>query len=45
MMDNIYPNGAEKIFNSHFKRYKKLKLYVLIWLSLSGYVKDDMILY
>ena len=44
MMDNIYPNGAEKIFNSHFKKdIKKIEIiHALIWLSLSGYVKDDI---
>ena len=44
MMDNIYPDGAEKIFKSHFKKdIKKIEIiHALIWLSLSGYVKDDI---
>ena len=44
MMDNIYPKGAEGIFSSYFKRdLSKIKLiHALIWLSLSGYVKDDI---
>ena len=44
MMDNIYPNGAEKIFYSYFKKdIKKIEIiHALIWLSLSGYVKDDI---
>ncbi len=44
MMDNIYPNGIEKIFKSHFKKdIKRIEIiHSLIWLSLSGYVKDDI---
>ena len=44
MMDNIYPEGAEKIFKSHFKKnINKIEIiHSLIWLSLSGYVKDDI---
>lgn len=44
MMDNIYPEGAEKIFKSHFKKnINKIEIiHALIWLSLSGYVKDDI---
>ena len=44
MMDNIYPEGAEKIFKSHFKKdISKIEIiHSLIWLSLSGYVKDDI---
>ena len=44
MMDNIYPGDAEKIFKSHFKKeIKKIEIiHSLIWLSLSGYVKDDI---
>ena len=44
MMDSIYPKGAENLFKSHFK--KKINnieiIHSLIWLSLSGYVKDDI---
>ena len=44
MMDKIYPEGAEEIFQSHFKRnINKIEIiHSLIWLSLSGYVKDDI---
>ena len=44
MMDNIYPDGADKIFKSHFRKdIKKIEIiHSLIWLSLSGYVKDDI---
>lgn len=44
MIDNIYPKGAENLFKSYFK--KKINnieiIHSLIWLSLSGYVKDDL---
>ena len=44
MMDNVYPISAEKIFKSYFKKnIKKIEIiHALIWLSLSGYVKDDI---
>ena len=44
MMDSIYPKGAEGIFKSYFKKdLAKIELiHALIWLSLSGYVKDDI---
>ena len=44
MMDNIYPQNAEDIFRSYFRKdLKKIELiHSLIWLSLSGYVKDDI---
>ena len=44
MMDNIYTNGADKIFKSHFRKdIRKIEIiHSLIWLSLSGYVKDDI---
>ena len=44
MMDNIYPNNADEIFKSEFKKdIKKIEvIHALIWLSLSGYVKDDI---
>ena len=44
MMDNIFPKNTENIFRSHFnKDIKKIELiHSLIWLSLSGYVKDDI---
>ena len=44
MIDNIYPNNAEQIFKSHFKsNVSKIEIiHSLIWLSLSGYVKDDI---
>ena len=44
MMDNIYPEGGENIFKLHFhSKMKKIEIiHSLIWLSLSGYVKDDV---
>ena len=44
MMDNIFPKNTDNIFRSHFKKdIKKIELiHSLIWLSLSGYVKDDI---
>ena len=44
MMDNIYPDGSKYIFESNLKyKIKEIKLiHALIWLSLSGYVKDDI---
>ena len=44
MMDNFYPNGAENIFKERFKSdFQKIQIiHALIWLSLSGYVKDDI---
>ena len=44
MMDKIYPKGSEDLFNSHFKsKIINIKIiHALIWLSLSGYVKDDI---
>ena len=43
MMDNVYPISAEKYSNLILKKYKKIEIiHALIWLSLSGYVKDDI---
>ena len=44
MMDNIYPSGVENIFKERFKSdLQKIQIiHALIWLSLSGYVKDDI---
>ena len=44
MMDNIYPKNAEQIFKLHFKsNLRRIEIiHSLIWLSLSGYVKDDI---
>ena len=44
MMDNIYPEGGENIFKLNFhSKMKKIEIiHSLIWLSLSGYVKDDV---
>mgnify|MGYP001171676453 FL=1 len=44
MMDNFYPSGAENIFKEKFKSdFQKIQIiHALIWLSLSGYVKDDI---
>ena len=44
MMDNIYPDGVENIFKERFKSdFHKIQIiHALIWLSLSGYVKDDI---
>ena len=44
MMDNFYPKGAENIFKERFKSdFQKIQIiHALIWLSLSGYVKDDI---
>ena len=44
MIDKFYPNGAENIFKERFKsNFHKIQIiHALIWLSLSGYVKDDI---
>ena len=44
LMDNIYPKNSADIFKSHFsKDLKRIEIiHSLIWLSLSGYVKDDI---
>ena len=44
MMDDFYPDGAENIFKERYKSdFNKIKIiHALIWLSLSGYVKDDI---
>ena len=43
-MDDFYPKGAEDIFKEKFKsNFNKIQIiHSLIWLSLSGYVKDDI---
>ena len=43
-MDNIYPKGAESVFRAYFRAdMRKIEIiHSLIWLSLSGYVKDDV---
>ena len=44
MIDNIFPGNGEQIFKSHFKsNLRRIEIiHSLIWLSLSGYVKDDI---
>ena len=44
LMDNIYPKNSADIFKSHFRDdLKRIEIiHSLIWLSLSGYVKDDI---
>ncbi len=44
MIDNIFPGNVEQIFKSHFKsNLRRIEIiHSLIWLSLSGYVKDDI---
>ena len=44
LTDNIYPNNSDDIFKSHFSDdIKRIEIiHALIWLSLSGYVKDDI---
>ena len=45
IMDNPYPKVGENIFKAHFSNtnIKKIEIiHALIWLSLSGYVKDDI---
>ena len=44
MMDNNHQKIGEEIFKSHFgSKINKIKIiHSLIWLSLSGYVKDDI---
>ena len=44
MMDNIYPENSKNLFKDYFKS-KIINIEIihsLIWLSLSGYVKDDI---
>ena len=44
-MDNPYPKVGEDTFRAHFSNanLKKIEIiHALIWLSLSGYVKDDI---
>jgi hypothetical protein len=44
MMDNIYPKNAVYLFKEYYKsKFKNIEIiHSLIWLSLSGYVKDDI---
>ena len=44
MMDKIYPENSKYLFNEFFKsKIKNIEIiHSLIWLSLSGYVKDDI---
>ena len=44
MMDNIYPENSKYLFDDFFKsKIKNIEIiHSLIWLSLSGYVKDDI---
>lgn len=44
MMDKIYPDNSKDLFKDYFKsKIKNIEIiHSLIWLSLSGYVKDDI---